>query len=188
VALLRSAGWRRGPDGVLANGKGRLELQLAFLDGDALDKQVADILKGDLAAVGIQIDERPYPEERFLASLQSGGVVYNGRYQLAMFEWGVGLDPDDSWLYACDQQPPQGENSMFWCDPKVDAAERGALTTFDVAARRADYAVIQSEIADQVPMIFLYAQRRADAYSTRLAGFRPAPTFAYWNAWQWEMR
>lgn len=188
TALLRSAGWHRGPDGVLANGKGRIELQLAFLEGNSLDKQVADILKGDLAAVGIQIDERPYPEERFLSSLQSGGVVYNGRYQLAMFEWGVGLDPDDSWLYACDQQPPQGENSTFWCDPKVDAAERGARATFDVATRRSDYAVIQSEIADQVPMIFLYAQRRADVYSTRLVGFRPAPTFAYWNAWRWEMR
>lgn len=187
TALLSQAGWRRGSDGVLTDGMHRLSLQLAFLSGNALDRQVAGMIKDELGAIGIEIVERPYAEQRFLSSLQSGGVVYNGKYQLAMFDWGVGVDPDDSWLYACDQQPPTGENSMFWCDPKVDAAERDALGTFDVETRRRDYTVIQSEIADQVPMIFLYAQRRADAYSTRLTGFRPAPTFPYWNAWQWEM-
>ena len=188
MALLARAGWRRGPDGVMANGTHRLVLQLAFTSGSALDGAVADMVRSQLGDVGIQIIERPFPEEKLLASMQDGGIVYNGRYQLAMFTWGVGVDPDDSWLFACDQQPPRGENSMFWCDPKVDAAERDALGTFDVERRRRDYAIIQTEIADQVPMIFLYAQRRADAYSNLFSGFNPAPTFAFWNAWEWDMR
>jgi peptide/nickel transport system substrate-binding protein len=131
--------------------------------------------------------ERPYPSETFLASKQDGGIVYNGKYQLALFSWGVGVDPDDSWLYACDQQPPDGENSTFWCDPKVDAAEKDALSTFDRARRKVDYVIVQREIAENVPMIFLFAQRRADVYSVYFSGFAPAPTFAYWNAWQWRM-
>lgn len=186
--LLARAGWRRGADGVLAAGGRRLSLQLAFLDGSVIDKQIADIVRTDLAAVGIEITERPYAEEHFLSSKQAGGVIYNGAYQLAFFDWGVGIDPDDAWLYACDEQPPQGENSTSWCDPKVDAAERDALASFDVATRRRDYAIIQTEIADQVPMIFLFAKRRADAYSIQFTGFKPAPTFAYWNAWEWQMR
>jgi peptide/nickel transport system substrate-binding protein len=87
---------------------------------------MADVLKDELAAVGIELIERPYKAETFLASKQDGGIVYNGKYQLASFSWAVGVDPDDSWLYACNQQPPEGENSMFWCDPKVDAAEEDA--------------------------------------------------------------
>jgi len=187
TALLQSAGWRRGADGVLENGSGRLSLQLAYLKGSVLDQQIADILKSELAAVGIELIETPLASDTFLASKQAGGKVYNGKYQLAMFSWGVGIDPDDSWLYACNQQPPAGENSMFWCDPNVDAAEADALGTFDVRRRASDYAIIQNEIADQVPMVFLYAQRRADAYSTHFSGFAPAPTFAYWDSYRWQM-
>jgi peptide/nickel transport system substrate-binding protein len=186
--LLAKAGWNRGPDGVLTMKGQRLSLQFAFLSGSVMDKQIADVLSDDLGAVGVELVQRPYPSETFLASEQAGGIVYNGKYQLASFRWAVGIDPDDSWLYACNQQPPEGENSTFWCDRKVDAAEDDALATFDIERRKKDYAIIQTEVAKQVPMIFLFAQRRADVYSDRFSGFKPSPTFAYWNAWEWQMR
>jgi peptide/nickel transport system substrate-binding protein len=186
--LLADAGWTRSADGSLQRRGRRLSLQLAYLGGSALDSQMADILKSKLGAIGIELIERPYPAKAFLASKQDGGIVYNGKYQLASFSWAVGVDPDDSWLYSCNQQPPEGENSMFWCDPKVDAAEADALATFDIKRRRMDYAIVQTEIADEVPMVFMFAQRRADAYSKRFNGFKPAPTFAYWNSWEWQMQ
>jgi len=187
ITLLAQAGWARGADGFQSKGGRQISLELANLKGSSIDQHIADILTDELGAVGISLIERPYPSEKFLASKQDGGIVYNGKYQLALFSWGVGVDPDDSWLYACDQQPPEGENSMFWCDPKVDAAEKDALSTFDRARRKIDYEIVQREIAENVPMIFLFAQRRADTYSVYLSGFAPAPTFAYWNAWEWRM-
>ena len=186
--LLARAGWRTGPDGVIAFNGRRLSLQMAYSDGSALDQGIADALKQELGAVGIEVLQRPYPTAALLASPQAGGIVYSGKYQIALFSWAVGVDPDDSWLYGCDETPPQGENSMFWCDPKVNTAEADALSTFDVARRKADYAIIQDELANQVPMIFMYAQRRADVYTSRFYGFKPSPTFAYWNAWQWQMQ
>jgi peptide/nickel transport system substrate-binding protein len=186
--LLTKAGWTRGADGALSMKGHKLSLQLAFLSGSVIDQEIADLIKADLGAIGIELIQRPYPSISFLASKQAGGIIYNGKYQLASFRWVSGINPDDSWLFSCNQQPPVGENSTFWCDRKVDAAEDDALATFDIERRKRDYAIVQTEVAEQVPMIYLFSQRRADVYSERFSGFKPSPSFAYWNSWEWQMR
>jgi peptide/nickel transport system substrate-binding protein len=187
-ALLAQAGWTPGADGVLMKNGQRFELQFSYISGNVIGAAVGNILQQELRAVGIDLTQKTYPAPLFFGAQQNGGILNSYKYQLAYFGWVAGVDPDDSSLYGCDQFPPAGQNSLHWCDLKVDAAEKDALSTFDVARRKADYAVIQTELATQVPTIILYAERRADVYSVNLKGFKASPaTSAYWNSWEWSM-
>jgi ABC-type transport system substrate-binding protein len=116
-------------------------------------------------------------------------VLAGGRFQLSYDAWWVlGNDPDDSWNMACDQRPPAGLNYTFWCDPRADAAIRNALATVDKAKRKADYAIVQRAIAEQLPILTLWQVQIPDAYRGYVQGVAPAPGGStFWNAWSWRL-
>jgi peptide/nickel transport system substrate-binding protein len=186
--LLAQAGWIPAADGTRVKAGQRLEIQYSDISGNPIGAAIGNIIQQELRAVGVDLTQKTYPAPLFFGAQQNGGIINSYKYQLAYFGWVSGVDPDDSSLYACDQYPPLGQNSLHWCDPKVDAAEKDALSTFDVARRKADYAIIQTELAEQVPSIILFSERRADVYTTNLKGFKASPaTSAYWNSWEWSM-
>ena len=99
-----------------------------------------------------------------------------------------GVDPDDSTLLMCDQFPPQGQNSMRFCDPELDAAERVALGSNDRVVRKRAYDRIQAIVADQVPVIYNWYVRRIAVANTDLKNYRPAHAVtSFWNPWEWEI-
>jgi peptide/nickel transport system substrate-binding protein len=122
-------------------------------------------------------------------SQQTGGILASGRYEIALDAWWVlGPDPDDSWNFGCDQIPPRGQNIYFWCNPRADDAMRDAQSTFDIAKRARDYAIVQNQIIHDVPLLVLWQVERIDAYTMRLHGFSPSPAGStFWNAWSWEL-
>jgi peptide/nickel transport system substrate-binding protein len=168
----------------------RLELTLAIapqiINGSAL---VAAVIQEDLRRIGIRAIVKQYPSGRFYAPVSDGGVLSSGRYQLAYDAWWVlGSDPDDSWHLACNQTPPAGLNYSFWCDPRADAAMRGALATVDRARRKADYAIVGRAIARDLPFLTLWQVRIPDAYRTYVHGIAPSPSGStFWNAWSWTV-
>ncbi|MDQ2818025.1 MAG: ABC transporter substrate-binding protein [Candidatus Eremiobacteraeota bacterium] len=186
--LLDQAGWMPGPDGIRRRNGEKLALQFSYISGNVIAAKIAAILQQEAKAVGVAISQKTYPATLFFAARQSGGVLNSGKYQLAYFGWGAGVDPDDSSLYRCNQFPPNGQNSLFWCDPKLDAAEKDALSTYDQEQRKRDYVITQTELTTQVPTIFLFAEQRLDVIPKAFHGFIPSPAeSANWNAWQWSM-
>lgn len=187
--LLDEAGWKIGADGVRERAGRELRLEFAHIEGPGTGPAVGAALRDELRAVGIALVPRSYPDERMFASARDGGLLNSGKYDIAYFGWVFDVDPDDSSEYACNQKPPAGQNSLFWCDPIVDRAEADALATFDVQRRKRDYSRVQRQIADQVPTIFLFAERSVDVYSKRFSGFAPSPgESSFWNAWAWSMQ
>ena len=187
-ALLSEAGWVPGQDGVRQKGATRLELQMSYLSGSVMGSTIASIVQQDLKNVGIALTQKTYPAPLYFDSAQNGGIINAGKFQLAYFGWVSGIDPDNSSIYACDQFPPAGQNNLFWCDRKLDAAEKDALSTFDQERRIRDYAIIEHELIEQVPTIFLTHNKRIDVISNRFHGYRPGPAnSAYWNPWEWSV-
>ncbi len=187
-ALLDEAGWKVGPDGIRAKNGQRLELQFSLISGSSVGEKTASIVQAAGKAVGIAIGLKEYPASVYFASAQTGGILNAGKYQLGFFGWSSGVDPDNSSLYMCDQFPPKGQNNLFWCDPTLDAAEKDALATFDRSRRTRDYEVIERELIEQVPTIFLWHSRRVDAYTKHFHGYKPSPAnSANWNPWEWTM-
>jgi peptide/nickel transport system substrate-binding protein len=185
-ALLDAAGWKPGPDGIRVRGGKRLSLLMADYAGSPsvqnLDVQVQSMLR----AVGIEGQIKDYAAATFFGPLSAGGVLANGRFDLALFGWQAGTDLDDSTLFACDARPPHGRNFENYCSPAMDALQRAALTTYDDAQRNADYAKIERLVVRDVPMAFVYYLRLRVASNTDL--HRPAPNGVtlWWHVAQWR--
>jgi peptide/nickel transport system substrate-binding protein len=187
-SLLFQAGWAPGPDGILRKDGQSLTLTLSTVAGSANGVAVDTLVQESLKGLGVDVVLKDYPAGLFFDSAQNGGILNAGKYDMASFSWVAGVDPDDSSLYMCDMFPPAGQNNLFWCDPTLDAAERGALGTYDQIARKKYYAVIQRELADQSVTIFTYFQRQLFVTPLSMTGFVPAPaTTSNWNTWEWSI-
>ncbi len=187
-ALLSAAGWQPGPDGIREKGGKRLSLQLSYIGGQSIGEKVAGMIQQQEKAVGVEIVQKTYLAPLFFAAQQSGGILNSGKYQIAYYGWVSGVDPDNSSLYRCNQFPPKGQNMLFWCDQALESAEIDALSTMDEQRRTKDYHIISTELGEQAPTVFLFAERRVDVVPVQFQGFVPSPAeSAFWNAWQWSM-
>ncbi len=186
AALLDAAGWTPGRDGIRVKNGARLSLQLSYIGGQSIGAKLAGLVQQEAKAVGIEITQKTYLPPLFFASKQSGGILNGGKYQLAYYGWVSGVDPDNSSLYRCNQFPPQGQNSLFWCDPALERAEIDALTNMDQERRKKDYHIISKELGEQAPTVFLFSERRVDVAPVQLRNFKPSPAeSASWNAYEW---
>jgi peptide/nickel transport system substrate-binding protein len=167
-----------------------LQLTLAIapqiINGSQL---VAAIIQEDLRRIGVTAIIKQYPSAMFYASAAQRGVLAAGRYQLAYDAWWVlGNDPDDSWNFGCDQIPPRGLNYSFWCNRRANAAMQDALANVDRTRRKADYAIVQHAIAQDLPIFTLWQVRIPDAHRTYVHGIAPSPAGStFWNAWSWYL-
>jgi peptide/nickel transport system substrate-binding protein len=187
-ALLRQAGWAPGPDGVMKKNDTRLSFALSTVAGSATGQAIEALLQQDLREVGIEATVKNYPSDLFFGSFADNGILYRGKYDAALFSWAAGVDPDDSSEYLCDEIPPAGQNDLYWCDDRLDSAERGALSSYDRPVRKPYYAITQEELASQSATIFLYFARQLFVTSPDMRGFVPAPaTSSNWNTWEWSI-
>jgi peptide/nickel transport system substrate-binding protein len=187
ATLLDQSGWKLSADGFRYKGGKRLELQLVgTLDVTGWDK-VGVLVQAQLRLLGIALTLKTYPTGEYFAAAEDGGILRSGRFQIAYNALELGPDPNDELYYGCNEFSPSGGNDMHWCDPIADRAMRDALVTYDAPRRKRDYAVVQDEIAAQVPMIPLWEVRRLDVFHTPIKYFMPAPSGStFWNVARWQ--
>lgn len=187
-ALLDSAGWRPGPDGVrLKNGQ-RLRLVFATTTGNAVGARMSVLLQAAWRAVGVEAEVKQYASALMFSTYQTGGILQGGKFDVAFSSWVNGIDPDDATVVMCDQFPPHGQNVFHFCNRDVDAAERIALTRYDHTVRKRAYATVQRILVDQVPWLTMWFTRRFDVVSDDLHGYKPAHAVTpFWNTWEYSI-
>ncbi|MDQ2817855.1 MAG: peptide ABC transporter substrate-binding protein [Candidatus Eremiobacteraeota bacterium] len=186
--LLDAAGWRLGPDGYRHKDAKRLSLVFVYWTTGTDPVRFAPIFQSAMRDLGVDISIKTFPDNLYFAPMAGGGILTNGKYDIAWNGWYGGIDPDDSTLWACDQRPPAGNNFSFFCDPRVDAQERIALLSYDRTVRQKAYFEIQRLLNAEVPADFLYWSRSNNAMRDGFAGFEPAPAGSViWNSWQWSI-
>ncbi len=187
-ALLDAAGWRVGSDGIRVRGGTRLSLVLAMSAGSALDAATGVQLQRYWHDVGVDVQIKTYTTSLYFSSFGAGGILMGGKYDIGQYSWTNGADPDDSTQWMCDQFPPAGQNEGHYCNPKLDAAERIAITSNDRAVRTAAYAKIQEIWASDVPGIIRWFARRVVVENTDLENYKPAHAVAdFWNSYEWSI-
>lgn len=187
-ALLKTAGWVPGPGNTLTKDGQTLAFALSTASDSPTAQAIESLLQQELRGIGVTTTTKDYPSPQFFASFGAGGIVLGGKYDAALFSWTAGVDPDDSAEYVCDQIPPKGQNDLYWCDDQMDAAERGALSTYDRTVRKRYYSVTQDELVSQSATIVLYFERQATVTASDMRGFAPAPsTSNNWNSWEWSI-
>ena len=174
-AQLDAAGWKRGADGVRAKKGLRLDLAFATSAGNPDTDTSIELIRASWKQIGVQIDVKRYLASQYFAPFADGGIVYAGKFDVALFGWGSDPNEDQSNLYACYRFPPDGQNDVRWCDRAATAAMDRAKTSYDQAKRKIDIDVVQRAVYDAVPTIILDTRKELIGYNADLTGWKPNP-------------
>jgi peptide/nickel transport system substrate-binding protein len=185
-ALLDQAGWQPGPDGVRARNGRRLSLQLIFGQGSQLVQTISEQIQQMYKPLGVEISLKSYDYATLYAAAESGGILNGGKYELSVYSWISGADPDNSSQWTCAAAPPAGNNVSRYCSPEMDAAQQLALSTFDRNVRKKAYARIEALLLRDAPAAFLYYQATRYARIPALQNFTPNGISEGWNAQEWN--
>jgi peptide/nickel transport system substrate-binding protein len=186
-ALLARAGWIAGPDGFVRRNGRRLVLLLATDTETATHRSESLLVQAALRRIGIDVVVKYYPLDLLYAPQGMGGIQHGGKFDLLIYGWYAGIDPDNSSQLTCDDFPPHGYNDSRYCSAAMDAAQSIALSQYDRTARKAAYSRIEHLLAIDNPTIYFWWQRQQEGVSVDFHGFAPNPVTESWNAWQWKI-
>jgi len=190
-ALLAEAGYKPGPDGIMAKAGQPLSLTLATNSENATRRLVETQVQAELKAVGIDAQVKNYPANLLFATFGQGGILTTGRYDLAISGWVAGLDPDNHSQFKCDQIPkpshPDGVNYTRYCNSDMEKEQDAALSSYDQAVRKPHYSAIQKLLTRDVTEIWFWYARFPQATNPDFKGFDPNPVNEAWNSYLWEM-
>lgn len=151
AALLDSAGWVAGADGMRAKNGRPLAFRLQVPSSSAPRVRYAVLIQEQLKAVGVRADIDQMDFNATQAASESG------RFDAQLLGWGSDPSPGDlrqAWTTAAF--PPAGTNVMRYNNPTFDAIADSMVATTDVARlaqlRRRAYQII----IDDAPAIWLY--------------------------------
>ncbi len=185
--LLAQAGWLADPDGIARKGGRPLSLTMVTDNASRQHRSESLLVQAALRRVGIVVSVKYYPLAILYAPEGMGGIQHGGKFDLLLYSWYAGVDPDNSSQLTCNNFPPHGYNDTRYCSAAMDAAQAQALNHYDRPTRTAAYAKIEHLLSVDNPAIFLWWQRQPEALSVDFHGFDPNPVVESWNAWQWSI-
>lgn len=179
--MLDAAGWKRGADGVRAKNGERLEFGAALPVGVPDTDTLMELVRGWWSQAGAKFEVKHYLSPLLFASAQTGGILYGGKFDVAVFGWTTSPNGDLTNLFACDRIPPKGQNVPRYCDRsgRVDAALKRFLASYDDAVQRKESTFVQETLARDVPLIVLAVRDDLLAYNDDLRDFHPNQVSAF---------
>ncbi|HLJ62168.1 MAG TPA: ABC transporter substrate-binding protein [bacterium] len=157
-ALLQEAGW-----------DANRTLLLRVPVGNTIRERSADIIKENLAAVGIKTDIQKSDFPTLIAAAKRGD------YDLMLIGWAGPTDPDVSSQYRTAGQ----YNFSFLSMPDMDKLLDAGAAASDPAKRKQIYDQFQVMFADQLPVLVLYYPNARTAISARMQNVLADPDGVY---------
>lgn len=185
--LLDSAGWHLGPGGVRTKAGRPLDILLILQASTPGDAIVADNVVQYEKAVGARVTLKQFNITQFVAPADDNGPVYGGKFQMALYSFENGDDPDTTDQFACANVPPRGYNKSRICDPAIDALLARGLSTYDPSRRAAVYRDLQKLLYRKMPIALIYRRTQINAFTTRLRGQTTSLSGAFWNVGAWTL-
>ncbi len=185
--MLDAAGWKPGADGIRVKNGQRLSFDLTCVTESGYAQQIETVLQRQWHLIGAEAIVKNQPSALMFQN-GSIGTLQGGHYDVAIYSWSASADPDDSSIYSAENQPPHGQNTLFWSNRAATAAMNDALKTLDRERRKRDYEVVQQQMAKDVPSIFLFFWKEPFVYNTDLQNFKPSPVISvFWNPWEYSI-
>jgi peptide/nickel transport system substrate-binding protein len=171
--------------GVLA--RRGLDLQLIIQAATPGDAIVANTIVQYERAAGVHTTIKQFNITQFVAPAAQGGPVYGGKFDIALYSFVNGDDPDTTDQFACANIPPHGYNKSRICDPAIDSLLREGRSTYDLSKRKAIYRRLQTLLYRELPIVLTYQRREVDVFTTRLRGEDASTDGAFWNVGAWSL-
>ncbi len=192
---LKASGWDCTGTVCMKNGQPFPTLNLVTTSGNALRTNTNQLIKSDLAKVGIPInlDGQEYPAGTLFGDYASGGILATGKYDLAEFAYVLGLDSDGNLYYSyhSSQIPtaanPAGGNLQHLNDSNIDNLLQQARSTLDQAQRSNYYKQVQADMLQQAYQLPLYQRPNITLTDAIVGNYFPNPTSIgnQWNVSEW---
>jgi len=148
-----------------------LTINLTIVD-DPESKVVADIIKENWQAVGVQVNLVIFSPESVLRQ-----AIRPRDYQALLYSEIVGYDPDPYPFWHSSQNSETGLNLAVFTDKRVDKYIEAARQTNDVVVREENYKKFQDILAEEVPAIFLYSPTYSYVVDSDVKGLKVQKIF-----------
>lgn len=186
-ALLDSAGWKVGADHVRRKDGRPLDILFAIQAQTPGDAIIGNVVTEEERQIGARVTLKQFNITQFVAPANLGGPVYGGKFQMALYPFVNGDDPDVTDQFACANVPPNGYNKSRFCEPRVDALLAAARRTYDTTLRKTLYIKLQAILYAQLPIALLYQRREVDAFTDRLQNQNTTISGAFGNVGAWRL-
>ena len=185
--LLDAAGWALGIDGVRRKNGKPLDVLFIMQAATPDDAIVGNAVTQYEKAVGVGVTLKAFNIGQFVAPVSQGGPVYGGKFQMALYSFVNGDDPDTTDQFACANVPPHGYNKSRICDPRLDVLLQRAQQTYDVAQRKAIYSQLEAVLYADLPIMLIYQRPDLDVFTDRLRHQTNGLSTAWWNVGAWTL-
>ena len=193
--LLAQAGWLPGSNGMLSRHGQPFVLRLVTTSDNPLRAAAAQLIVRDLHAAGIAVKITYYSLHTLFALYNQGGILATGNFDLAMFGYANGPDPDDEFSAFHSSQIPTATqpglgNYARVHDPIIDNALSSARNTTTFAQRVIYYRQFLQQLANEVYILPLYTGINILTVNSRLQNIIPNPNTVEntWNIADWWLR
>jgi peptide/nickel transport system substrate-binding protein len=179
--LLAEAGWSdTDGDGILDKDGKKLTFTILTNNGNKQRADAATIIQQRLRSVGIDVKIRLVEWSAFIENF-----INKRNFDAVILGWALSPEPDQYSIWHSSQTGPRQFNFLSYSNPKVDAALVAARRTFDRVQRKKDYDIVQEQIHEDVPVVFLYAPYSLPVFHKRIHGVEAAPAGIGWNSEHW---
>ncbi len=193
--LLAQTGWLPGPNGILTKQGQPFVLRLVTTSDNPLRTAAAQLIAHDLQAIGITVKIAYYSLNSFFGLYNQRGILATGAFDLAMFGYANGPDPDEEYSAFHSSQIPTAEhpalaNYARVKDPIIDTALTSARNTATFSQRVRYYHQFLEQLANQVYILPLYTAVNSLIANTHLQNVVPNPNIVAntWNVADWWLQ
>jgi peptide/nickel transport system substrate-binding protein len=170
-ALLDQAGWKLGAGGIRVKDGQRLSIEFVSNTGSPDTDKKIELIRAWWKDAGVALERRTYDPSVLFT--YPAGIIYASKFDAVLYGWSLSPSGDLSELYGCDAAPPQGQNATHWCNRKAQDAMAAFLATYDLGEQKKYDAIVQEQLAEDVPSYVVSIAEDIFAYNSDLKNFRP---------------
>jgi peptide/nickel transport system substrate-binding protein len=140
-------------------------------------KEIAQIVQGDLANVGVQVELVTQEWTSYVSDWANIGLD-SGNYGMAEMSWNPSSPDPADWLdpnLKTDAISPAAFNGSYYSNSEVDDLLARGLTTLNREERAKLYQQAQRILREDCPWIFMFSANNIAAASVRLRGVELNP-------------
>jgi peptide/nickel transport system substrate-binding protein len=189
--LLDEDGWSRGTDGTRVKGGRRLAFTLTTIQNDPLRSEVANMLVAGWSEVGAQVPIREL-RPQVLFPPWPRGILARGSYEVGLWTWLVGADPD--FIFAMEHSTevpnkanPGGGNFGRFANADIDRYLEAGRARLDPLARAQAYQGFERAYVNYRGELPLFERLSVTLAAHRLHNLlpNPSPSTTFWNLADW---
>ena len=190
--LLAQSGWLPGARGILTRHGQSFVIRLVTTADNPLRAAIAQQVQRDLQAIGISVVIAYYAPGPFFAVFTRGGILATGNYDMSLFTYANGPEPDDEYGVYHSSQIPSASNPYLGNygrvqDAIIDRSLTAARNSVIFADRVRYYHQFLERLANRVYTIPLFTDLNIVVVSGHVQNVIPNPTQPdnTWNISDW---